>query len=75
MTAREKWNEAYRMARIIVASNPSNPDALARLKGNHWHAYLIIRFKRDAADPLNSPPAANLMAKKIIEEIMQEEIS
>lgn len=69
---RKKWKESYRLARIIYRSNPQNTQALCSLRGFDWLAWLIVQYKRDSFDPLLSSPEQNLIALKIVDEVLKE---
>jgi hypothetical protein len=66
-----KWHEAYRLARILKASSPTNEDPLARLPVLQWKAWLVVRFKRNAVDGLTISLRARFEAMKIVGEILE----
>lgn len=70
---REKWKEAYRLARIIVKSNPENEAALASLPRLFYRAWLVAKYKRHEVDwRMTMTPRDRLESKKIINEIIDE---
>ncbi len=72
MNIRQQWREAWRTARIIHNSKPSNPDALASFDGLLWRA-IMRRLGRDTPDPILASPATNREVRRIIDEILAEE--
>lgn len=72
---RDNWKRAYRLARIIYQSKPSNTRALCSLEGVDYLAWFTVQFKR--GELIQTTPARRLfekkVANKIIDEILAEE--
>lgn len=72
MTIRDEWAVAWRTARIIHKSDPQNPAELCKFKGLLWRALCRIS-NRDMPDPILATPEQNMIATKIVNEILAEE--
>ena len=69
---RAAWEKAWRLARIIRKSKPAKPEALVSLHGLHWLAWCRV-LSREMRDPILTTPEQNLVASKIIDEIIDAE--
>jgi hypothetical protein len=68
---REAWAIAWRTARIIHKSKPQNHSALCNFTGVQWLALCRIS-SRDMPDPICATPEQNMIATRIVNEILEE---
>ena len=66
---RQEWRDAWRLARIIENSKPSNPTALASLKGLQWIALLRLG-RRNTPDSILSTPEVNREVNRIVDRVI-----
>ena len=72
MTIREAWTVAWRTARTIHKSKPQNPEAFCDLDDLLFSAWYRVT-SRDMPDPILATPEQNMIATKIVNEILAEE--